>query len=72
MIWSEVIVNDTVFAGFVAAITAVVLGLFGWVLSQAVRLGQVVSKLEESTNDHERRLTAIEAQSHGQVRQYEQ
>lgn len=58
--FGEVIVNDTVFAGFVAAITAVVLGLFGWVLSQAVRLGQVVSKLEESTNDHERRISELE------------
>lgn len=37
-----------------------VLGLVGWILSNAVRLGQVVAKLESTADDHERRLAHLE------------
>jgi len=57
---AEVIISDAVFASGAAFITAIILGLFGWVLVQAVRLGEVVSRLESQQSDHERRIVSLE------------
>lgn len=57
---AEVVLSDALFGGLMAMTTAVILGLFGWVLSQVVTLGRIVSKLEERDEDHERRITALE------------
>ena len=61
---AEVVLSDQVFTALAAGVTLIILGLFGWVLTKAVQLGEVVSKLEEQSSDHDRRIGRLEAASH--------
>ena len=61
MLFGEVVLADGLFGALLAFVTAVILGLMGWVLTQAVALGRIVSRLEASEADHERRIDHLEA-----------
>lgn len=61
MIVGEVVLNETLFGALAAGVTGVILGLVGWVLSQAVALGKIVARLEATTADLERRIERIES-----------
>lgn len=57
---AEIILSDTLFGAVTAFATAVILSLVGWTLTQAVSLGRIVSRLEERSDDHDRRLADLE------------
>lgn len=56
----EVVLNDALFGGLMALTTGVILGLFGWVLTQVVALGRLMAKLDAQADDHERRILDLE------------
>lgn len=57
---AEVVLDTGVVAAILAFGGAVFLGLIGWNLTNAVRLGQLIVRLEEKVNDHDRRLEHLE------------
>lgn len=50
-------VNDGVLAGMVLFVLGIGTGIVGWALVLLIRLSNIVSKLETTTEDHERRLS---------------
>lgn len=53
-------VNDGVLATVALFVVATGTAIAGWALILLVKLSNVVSKLEVTTDDHERRLTRVE------------
>lgn len=45
---------------YAAALFAAVLGLVGWIARELFRTSQALSRLDERTEDHERRLEHLE------------
>lgn len=46
MMLAEVVLSDQVFAAGAAVVTAIILGLLGWVLSKVVTLSEIIARLE--------------------------
>lgn len=53
-------VNDGLLVGAVLFVLGTGTGIVGWALVLLVRLSNVVSKLETTAEDHERRLTRLD------------
>lgn len=65
MLAADVVVNEGLFMALIGFGATVFLGVFGWVLTQAVALGKIVSRLEAADADHERRITTLETARQG-------
>lgn len=51
-------INDGVLASLMLFVLATGTGIIGWALVVVVKLSNIVSKLEVTTEDHERRLSS--------------
>lgn len=56
-----VFVDPVVLGGMMAFGSAVVLGLFGWVLTQVIALARQMAVNAEQLGDHDRRITWLES-----------
>lgn len=54
-------VAGEVIAGVVGFVTLAVVGIASWALMLLVRMSQILSRIEERTEDHDRRLVSLEA-----------
>lgn len=54
-------VAGEVIAGVVGFVTLAVVGIASWALMLLVRMSQILSRIEERTEDHDRRLGHLEA-----------